>query len=97
MASLCFDLMEKQPIVNRSTFQDNYRQVSIDERYNEYARARKDPEGVRKYEAQFIYKPKNIVELEEVFAPIAAVQEQNITAQNVKMILAAKEIIQDRI
>ena len=42
------------------------------------------------------YRPKEIIRPEDVFAPIAAVQEQNIIAQNVKMILAARELVKER-
>ena len=37
-------------------------------RYAKYDRARKDPAGVRKFEAQFIYRPKGQASYEEVFA-----------------------------
>lgn len=68
MATLCFDLIEKLPITKRNELSDDYLEHSIQERYNEYGRARKDPAGVRQYESQFVFKPKGITEPAEAFA-----------------------------
>lgn len=95
MATMCFDLMEKQPIALRCGISNNYVQASVDKRYDEYARAKKDPQGVRKYESQFIYQPKNVIRPEDAFAPIAAIREESITPQNVKMVLAARELVKE--
>lgn len=96
MATMCFDLMEKIPIALRCDVPDNYEQASVDNRYNEYTRAKKDPQGVRKYESQFIFQSKSVISPEDVFAPIANIREENITAGNIDIILAARRLVQER-
>ena len=51
-------------IVSNSSKEDK---ANIQKRYDKYARAKKDPDGVRRYEAQFIYRPKNQTASEEAF------------------------------
>lgn len=68
MATLFFDLLEQQPIGSRKDIPSDYLAASIKNRYNEYGRARKDPDGVKKYESQFIFKPKGLVTCDEAFA-----------------------------
>lgn len=70
LATIRFELMSEFPITKRADITDSYWEDDIARRYNAYKRARKDPEGVRKYESQFIFKSKDIVTEEEAFANI---------------------------
>ena len=77
MAALFWDLIEARPVGKREDVRPDELEISINERYDEYARARKNREGVRRYEAQFIYRPKGIAYPDEVFAPIDALAKKN--------------------
>ena len=74
MSTLCWSLMEKYSLDMRSSITDDYLSESIRKRYEEYERARKDPEGVRNYEKQFIFKPKGQCTFEEAFAHLATLE-----------------------
>ena len=74
MATLFWDILEKQPIGRRANIPPNEQERSIAARYNEYARARKDPAGVRAYESQFIFTPKGQVTSEEAFSDLANIE-----------------------
>ncbi len=67
MATLYWDLLEQQPESRRSDIRPNEQEIEIAERYADYPRARKDPEGVLKYETSLIYRPKGYVSHEEAF------------------------------
>lgn len=68
MATMCFDLLAEQPVCSREEIPSDYAAISIMKRYDEYSRAKRDPEGVMEYESQFIYKPKNVTDYDDVFA-----------------------------
>ena len=55
-------------ITFRSEFNMNCWEDNITKRYSNYSRSRKDPVGVRQFEAQCIYRPKGQVEHEEAFS-----------------------------
>ena len=67
MATLFWNLLEKRTIWKREKIHPCERERSIIARYNEYARARKDPAGVQEYESQYIFKPKGLATHEEAF------------------------------
>ena len=71
MATLFWNVLEKQPMSRHDDIRFDEQEYSIAERYDEYARARKDPVGVREYESQFIYRPKEQVTHEEAFMHLA--------------------------
>ena len=68
MATYKYELMERYSQDLRKNISDNYLEEDIADRYSEYARARKDQEGVRIYESQFIFKPKDLITAQEAFA-----------------------------
>lgn len=68
MATSAWNFLEKEEMLCRRKLNQNYWEDNIAKRYANYDRAKKDPVGVRTYEAQFIYKPKNVETEEEVFA-----------------------------
>ena len=68
MATSAWKFMESHGMMSRDSFPDDYWEADIAERYSQYSRARKDPEGVREYEKQFIFRMKDYVTAEEAFA-----------------------------
>jgi len=68
MATSAWNFMEKQETLPRAGLDLNMWEDNIWARYQKYDRARKDPEGVRRYEAQFIFQPKGQTAPEEAFA-----------------------------
>ena len=74
MATMCFDLMSEQPTYSREEISSDYATISIKKRYNEYSRAKRDPEGVMKYESQFIFKPKDVITCDEAFAHLNSIK-----------------------
>lgn len=73
MATLYWDLLEQQPESRRSDIRPNEQEIEIAERYADYPRARKDPEGVLKYETSLIYRPKGYVSHEEAFEHLSSI------------------------
>lgn len=72
MATSAWKFYEKDPHVFRSSLDMSYWEDNIAKRYAKYDRARKDPVGVREFEAQFIYRPKGQTTQEEAFAHLNA-------------------------
>ena len=68
MATSAWKFMESHGMMSRDSFPDDYWEADIAERYSQYSRARKDPEGVREYEKQFIFRMKDYATAEEAFA-----------------------------
>ena len=71
MASLFWDLLERETMGRREDIRPDELEQSIAERYKDYPRTWKDPEGVRRYEEALIYRPKGLVTHEEAFAHLA--------------------------
>lgn len=67
MASSAWRFWEQEPILSRAELDMNLWENNIWDRYQKYDRARKDPEGVRRYETSLIFHPKGQAEPEEVF------------------------------
>ncbi len=68
LASSAWHYWEQEPVLSRVELDTNLWEDNIRDRYQKYARARKDPEGVRRYETSMIFRPKGQREPEEVFA-----------------------------
>lgn len=68
MATSAWKFWEKDTCLARTGLDMNLWEDNIAKRYAKYDRARKDPAGVRKFEAQFIYRPKGQASYEEAFA-----------------------------
>lgn len=68
MATSAWKFWEKDACLARTGLDMNLWEDNIAKRYAKYDRARKDPAGVRKFEAQFIYRPKGQASYEEAFA-----------------------------
>lgn len=68
MATSAWKFWEKDACLARKGLDMNLWEDNIAKRYAKYDRARKDPAGVRKFEAQFIYRPKGQASYEEAFA-----------------------------
>ena len=68
MATSAWKFYEHEDITFRSEFNMNCWEDNITKRYSNYSRSRKDPVGVRQFEAQCIYRPKGQVEHEEAFS-----------------------------
>jgi len=68
MATSAWNFIEEEKMLSRANLDMNMWEANIQKRYDKYARAKKDPDGVRRYEAQFIYRPKNQTTSEEVFS-----------------------------
>ena len=68
MATSAWKFCERDERLNRDGLDPNYWEENIAKRYAKYDRARKDPVGVREFEAQFIYRPKGQVTEGEAFA-----------------------------
>lgn len=68
MATSAWKFYEQNEHLSRKTLNLNYWEDNIAKRYEKYDRARKNPKGVRSYEAQFIYRPKERVTYEQAFA-----------------------------
>ena len=92
MATMRWIDWEAQPAVPRSSItQHDYDVYSI-LRYKEY----QPKEYLALYEREKQFIRYRYTRPEEVFLPIASIREKNITPQNVKMILAARELVQER-
>lgn len=74
MATSAWNFYEKYGKAERKTLGNHYLEDDIDKRYSKYARARKNPKDVRKYESQFIFKPKGQVEYTEAFAHLSGLK-----------------------
>ena len=72
MASSAWRFWEQEPVLSRAELDMNLWENNIWDRYQKYDRARKDPEGVRRYETSLIFHPKGQAEPEEVFAHLNA-------------------------
>lgn len=72
--------------------------AASDERWHAHLQERM--KGVARYDSTIErcadFRAKTIARPEDVFAPIAAIREKNITPQNVKMVLAARELVKQR-
>lgn len=68
MAISAWKFIEKETAFCRAELDADYWEDNIAKRYAKYNRARKNPAGVRKFEAQFIYHPKGQTTYEEAFA-----------------------------
>lgn len=73
---------------NRSDISKNYWENYIADKYNEYARAKKDKSGVREFESQFIFSPKN--DKFEYFQLFNSVIKCNKKIFNIKRISSEK-------
>lgn len=73
MATMFWNLLEQQPMGRRSEIRPDELERSILERYADYPRARKDPDGVLQYEEALIYRPKGLVKHGEAFAHLATI------------------------
>lgn len=71
--------------------------LTSDQRWHAHLRERM--KGVARYDSSIEkcadYRPKDITRPEDAFAPIAAIREESITPQNVKMVLAARELVKE--
>lgn len=68
MATSAWKFWEKDACLARTGLDMNLWEDNIAKRYAKYDRARKDPAGVRKFEAQFIYRSKGQASYEEAFS-----------------------------
>ena len=68
MATSAWKFYAQSEHLSRKNLNLDYWEENIAKRYDKYDRAKKDPEGVRSYEAQFIYRPKEYVTQEQAFA-----------------------------
>lgn len=73
MATLAWHFICQNGITHRQEMDDDYWKNNIAKRYSNYARAKKDPEGVRAFESQFIFQPKGITPANEVFAHLNSI------------------------
>jgi 1-acyl-sn-glycerol-3-phosphate acyltransferase len=71
MATSAWKHYEVDKPLQRETLDMNYWEENIANRYASYERARKDPAGVRRYEAQFIFRPKGQASFDEAFSHLA--------------------------
>lgn len=67
MATSSWYFMEKFDKEHRANLEKDYWEKKIKERYDKYDRARKDPEGVKAYESQFIFRSPDTVSPKEAF------------------------------
>ena len=95
-ASWTYQMMEAYGRSDRKTELQGF--TTSDEKWHAHLKERM--KGVARYDSTIEkyadYRPKEIIRPEDVFAPIAAIQERNITVQNVKMLLAARELVKER-
>ena len=68
MATSAWRFLERGPVLTRTGLDMDYWENDIWNRYQKYDRAKKDPEGVRRYETSLMFRPKGQAEPEEVFA-----------------------------
>ena len=68
MASMCWDLMEKRPLIKRFDLPEDISNRYLMQRIGWYPRAKKDPKCFVAYESQFIFHPKEIAEHAQVFS-----------------------------
>ena len=80
MATSAWKFYEQDKHLCRKSLNMDYWEKNIAKRYDKYDRAKKDPGGVRSYEAQFIYRPKGIVNYDEVFAHMTRLVPSNNNA-----------------
>lgn len=71
MATLCFRLMEGQPLTKRTSLPDDYAKKSLLRCCGWYPRAKRDPMGFAEYESQFIFRPKNVTEQADAFSHLS--------------------------
>ena len=72
--------------------------TTSDQRWHAHLRERM--KGVARYDSSIEkradYRLKDVTRPEDAFASIAAIREENITPQNVKMVLAARQLVEER-
>lgn len=68
MASSAWYFFGQEPILSRSDLDKDLWENNIWNRYQKYNRAKRDPEGVRRYETNFIFRPKGEVGPSKAFA-----------------------------
>lgn len=72
--------------------------TTSDQRWHAHLQERM--KGVTRYDSSIEksadYRPKDVTRPEEVFASIANIQAENITPQNVKMVLVARQLVRER-
>ena len=73
MAASLYAQMEQAPRCLRSDILNGYSAEYIKSRYDLYARARKKQRSFRKYESQFIFRPRGVVDNAEAFAHLSGV------------------------
>lgn len=73
MATLFWDLLEREPMGRREDIRPDELERSIAERYKDYPRTYKDPDGVRRYEEALIYRPKGLITHEVAFEHLASI------------------------
>lgn len=71
MATLFWDLLEREPMGRREDIRPDEHKRDIAERYADYPRTYRDPDGVRRYEEALIFRPKGLVTHEEAFEHLA--------------------------
>lgn len=73
MASSAWDFWEQEPMLSRTDLDKNLWENNIWNRYQKYNRSKKDLEGFRRYETNFIFHPKGQVEPNEAFEHLNAI------------------------
>ncbi len=71
MATSAWNFMEKQEMLPRAGLDLSMWEKNIWDRFQKLNRARKDPEGMRRHEEQFIFRPKGQTTPEEAFAHLS--------------------------
>lgn len=68
MATTAFEFEEKLQKARRNEIPQNYWEDTVRKKFIAYRRTRKNPDEGKRYEEQFVFKPKNIVENTDAFA-----------------------------